>query len=574
MATATAPKSKAGRAPTLAIAQPPYHSYEDADGFVVYEDVPVWCEHFSKQADQHFGPDELTRVVERCNARIDDTDDYSPIVIRHTKDEGDSDPPVVGLAGPFKLGTIGKKNPKAAILARMRFFKGDAERVKRYPRVSVEYWFSKKDPTNGFFDPISILGADTPELDLGLRYSKAAHGDKNGLYVTRYSALAFGELSRADYAAAANPGGGGGSNTFMPGTGVGKGKASKKPKANANDDPGDDGIDADECTEHGCTDDDPAQYEREGSGEGKSSGGSAGLNGVPMNAAALAQFVEAVRPVIREIITQEMPTPQPPQIAEPAPPVGMNSKSNMSADDPGSAGAEPFPPSGSAPAGNETPGGMDEGQDAPAGLKSNPKSPSKGNNPMADDANKDKARNSAAAGGGDDTAVARYQKQVNDLTTERDELKAKYEKATREVTDTKAELVEVKSRIDAIEAEGRKNARYAKLIKLRDEGYTTLTDEFVDEKLAKYAKRDDEMFEELLSDIRMNHSRVPIGRGLPMARATHEGPDGKQVSPEERERFAKEAAGEVAKARSEGKSLVYGDALKAVYAKAKKEIPA
>src|SRR5690606_880244 len=123
----------------------------------------------------HFGRRELQRVCERCNERIEDTDDYVPIVLRHTGD--DIDPPVVGFAGPFRMGTVGNKKPLPAILARYRVFKKDAERVKRYPRVSVEYRFTSSAPANGYFDPISLLGAETPELDLGIRYGRRNSAD-------------------------------------------------------------------------------------------------------------------------------------------------------------------------------------------------------------------------------------------------------------------------------------------------------------------------------------------------------------------------------------------------------------
>lgn len=543
------------------VATPPYRSYEDGD-FIVYEDVPVWCEHFSKQAEQHFGPAELARVVERCNGRIDDTDDYSPIVIRHTKGDdgsGSDDPPVVGLAGPFKLGQIGKLNPKAAILARMRFFKSEADRVKRYPRVSVEYWFSKKDPTNGYFDPISILGADTPELDLGLRYGK--HGDDE--VCSRFSKnITFDDLARADYAATSSPGG---SNTFVPGMG-GSGSMSAGQKRRDADQDDDNADDSDDNA------DGSAQYERESC--------ASDLNGAKLSAASIAQIVEAIRPVVREIIVQELPAPQSPEQ------FSAEANAPKSGDVPVTGAGAESTTTDSAPAGadldgdgdtdiaigEEQPSGMEGGRDAAAGSKGKPQTSSKGKPPMfvdLKDKKDDKARSSAQAAGNDDTAVARYQKQVDDLTKERDELRAKYEKASRESTDKTVELDEIKSRVSAIEADGRRNARYAKLRDLYAEGYVFE----LDDELKEFADASDEEFARHESRIRAHYQRVPIGRAIPLAPATHIGPNGKEVSPEDRERFAKEAAGNVAKARAEGKSASYGDELKAVYAREKKEMP-
>lgn len=170
-------------------AGPQRYATYDEDDFIVFPSVPVWKEHTNERdfaKPVHFGEEELREVVERCNRRIADTGDYPPVVLRHTSDEDKSfDPPVVGFAGPFRMGTIGEEDPKPAILADLRVFKEDVERVRRYPRLSVEYWASDDNPTGGYFDPISLLGAETPELDLGIRFSKS------GLKAARYSRLAM-----------------------------------------------------------------------------------------------------------------------------------------------------------------------------------------------------------------------------------------------------------------------------------------------------------------------------------------------------------------------------------------------
>jgi len=176
---------------------PPGHP----DDYVVLEDRPVWKEHIAPDGTR-FGRAELQRVIDRCNERIADTGDFATVAIRHTTDSGDRDPKVIGFAGPYKLGRVGNLKPKWAILARLWIYREDVHELRRYPRLSVEYWSSKKDPTGGYFDPISLLGAETPELDLGVRYSKSP----DGVQLMRYS-----KITRFQ---AVSPGG---SNTFVPG---------------------------------------------------------------------------------------------------------------------------------------------------------------------------------------------------------------------------------------------------------------------------------------------------------------------------------------------------------------------
>ena len=142
---------------------------EDGD-FVVFSDVPVFKTHTTRDGHE-IDERALRKICQRCNDRIRDTGDFSPIVLRHTDDEGERDPEVVGFAGPYRLGTVGRLEPKPAILATLRIFREDAGKVRKYPRLSVEYWASEDDPTNGYFDPISLLGAETPELDLGILIS-------------------------------------------------------------------------------------------------------------------------------------------------------------------------------------------------------------------------------------------------------------------------------------------------------------------------------------------------------------------------------------------------------------------
>lgn len=163
--------------------------------------------------DEHVGEDGvyydealLRQIAQNQNDRIADTGDYVPVVQWHTKEDGapDEDPPLVGYAGPFFVAPYGHTKPRPCIYARKIYVYKDKERIyRRRPRRSVEMW-PEKDPKDRFFDPIALLGAETPKRDLGmsLTYSRSA-GDR-----MRYC--------RAISYQATTPVGG---NTFVAGTG-------------------------------------------------------------------------------------------------------------------------------------------------------------------------------------------------------------------------------------------------------------------------------------------------------------------------------------------------------------------
>jgi uncharacterized protein YciI len=139
-----------------------------AQEFVVIKDVPIIDEHLLRDEDgqpvKKIGYRELVEIANRGNQRVRDTGDEAPIVIGHTKDglPEHLQPPVVGFARDFKVGRLGKTGRKA-VLATFRLLKKHLDLIRKYPRRSVELWL--EDWT---IDPISLLGASTPERDLGL----------------------------------------------------------------------------------------------------------------------------------------------------------------------------------------------------------------------------------------------------------------------------------------------------------------------------------------------------------------------------------------------------------------------
>ncbi|MEM6798547.1 MAG: hypothetical protein AAF589_03450 [Planctomycetota bacterium] len=177
-----------------------------ADDFVRFEGIPVFREHTTRRPSKRladgtvvpgeeitFGPNELRLIAERCNRRISSTGDYAVLTLGHTPTEeqraaGAADPPVIGFAGPFQLGTIGPEGDESyVILATHYVYRDRLQDYRRHPRRSPEVWM-EDDFAEMFLDPIALLGAEVPRLDMGLMYGLARHSD--GREVCRYSSAA------------------------------------------------------------------------------------------------------------------------------------------------------------------------------------------------------------------------------------------------------------------------------------------------------------------------------------------------------------------------------------------------
>lgn len=158
------------------------------DAFLNVRDVPVFVAHKAHLSDGRevtFGPDELAAIVANCNRRIEETGDYAVITIGHTAAPGENrpEPTVVGFAGPFRLGTFAGR---PAILADFHIFREHKDVLKKYPRRSPEFRLVE-DLTQTHLDPIALLGAEPPRLDLGLTLLyQERQGD---VLVERYAAV-------------------------------------------------------------------------------------------------------------------------------------------------------------------------------------------------------------------------------------------------------------------------------------------------------------------------------------------------------------------------------------------------
>jgi len=134
--------------------------------YVIVEDVFILDEHQMKIGDKviDINAQKLQDIADRNNRRIHNTGDEIPLIIGHTKDGADEkdQPEVVGYASNLRVKDF-MNTGKKAIAATFKYHKASADLAKKFPRRSVELW-----TRDWKLDPIALLGATTPERDLGL----------------------------------------------------------------------------------------------------------------------------------------------------------------------------------------------------------------------------------------------------------------------------------------------------------------------------------------------------------------------------------------------------------------------
>lgn len=183
-------------------ADPEYERYLDVlptDEYVVVPNVPLLDTHQTTdpKTGKRIDVDEemLEEVTENCNRKMEETGDAVPFVIGHTKD-GDVDeskqPEIIGYYVKYRMGQL-LNTDRQAIHGDLFLPKKNIPIARKFPRRSVEFWLGRRD-----LDPVSALGASTPERSLGLlrlgridatpteRPLKFSRAD-NGELVYRYS---------------------------------------------------------------------------------------------------------------------------------------------------------------------------------------------------------------------------------------------------------------------------------------------------------------------------------------------------------------------------------------------------
>lgn len=131
---------------------------------------------------EHTGPDGveydrelLERIAENCNDRIEATGDFCPACENHTptaeqRAAGHPWPEVLGYFGPFRVVPMDEAGRTVYWIVADQHIRAEFADRARDTRRSVEMLESLA-PEQRFFDPIALLKAATPRLDLGIVYS-------------------------------------------------------------------------------------------------------------------------------------------------------------------------------------------------------------------------------------------------------------------------------------------------------------------------------------------------------------------------------------------------------------------
>ena len=171
--------------------------YFGNEKYAVTSPRPFFMEHekvnYSADGEEevtHYNLDELTRIDRENNHRIRDTDAYTALVDKHTLPPPyrDPDPPKnLGFVGPYRLGMMGRSNPRWGIFANEWQRRDKTEQLQDRPNRSVEVLQLKANGRR-YIDPIAAL-SEAPRLPLPTtaQYAAAAENDE-AVTVERYDA--------------------------------------------------------------------------------------------------------------------------------------------------------------------------------------------------------------------------------------------------------------------------------------------------------------------------------------------------------------------------------------------------
>lgn len=182
------------------------------DQYRFQPNVCHFAEHTAATRDGEIthGIEELKTLCRNLNLRIRDVDAFPALIDRHTVDRpssSDPEPQVLGYAGPFRLGMIGREEPRFAIFGDEHYKLEKLPEISRKPRRSVEL-IRFRSGGRSYFDPIACLGAESPRLPMPPAfYSTQAQLLEENAELCRYSITA----PAASAASVA-----GGSNTYIP----------------------------------------------------------------------------------------------------------------------------------------------------------------------------------------------------------------------------------------------------------------------------------------------------------------------------------------------------------------------
>lgn len=171
--------------------------YFDSAKYAATRPRPFFMEHEKVNYDANGDEDitnydlaELTRIIRENNHRIQDTDAYTALVDKHTLPPPyrDPDPPRnLGFVGPYRLGMMGRSNPRWGIFAPEWQRRDKTEQLQDRPNRSVEVLQLKANGRR-YIDPIAAL-SEAPRLPLPTTAQYAAAGEnREAVTVERYDA--------------------------------------------------------------------------------------------------------------------------------------------------------------------------------------------------------------------------------------------------------------------------------------------------------------------------------------------------------------------------------------------------
>jgi hypothetical protein len=164
--------------------------FGDPSRYQPNRNVCVFAEHSAVDGQgqqRQYDLPALVRIVRTNNHRICDFDGFAPISDGHTPNPEDpvqTEPEILGYAGPYRLGMIGRKEPRWAVFCDEWHSSHALDRLRAKPRRSVELWTFANDPKRMHFDPIAAIGSETPRLNLPVKFRRQS---RDGVLVERYT---------------------------------------------------------------------------------------------------------------------------------------------------------------------------------------------------------------------------------------------------------------------------------------------------------------------------------------------------------------------------------------------------
>lgn len=170
----------------------------DKQKFDKRPDVCYFAEHETTSKDaagnpivRRFDATKLDEIIQENNFRIADVDAFPTLIDRHTAQDSAADPSLrrtYGAIGPFRMGMVGRLQPKFAIFGDEYTKKEVTNEVASRPGRSVEL-LTLKANGRSYINPVATL-SEAPRLPLPLQFAFPTDNDGEESICERYSAVA------------------------------------------------------------------------------------------------------------------------------------------------------------------------------------------------------------------------------------------------------------------------------------------------------------------------------------------------------------------------------------------------